>query len=126
MANINLEAQAERVVRSKVAANQYHKEALKILVDQGWQPTGEWMSCDDKMPSSEQDGVYFYTFEYGEVRADCWYSAFPRDDDGWSSGKCKGNCFYTPNSDSDYGGEFKSSGTTHWMVKPNWPEPPVK
>ncbi len=85
----------------------------------------EWISVKDKMPEQSQDDVYFYTYSYAVVRDDQWYSAFPRESDGWGN-KCEGKSFYGPNSDSDYNGEFKDEGVTHWMVKPIIlpPEPP--
>ena len=85
----------------------------------------EWISVDDEMPVDGMDCDYFYVYEYGVVRDDCWYSAFPRESDGWGN-KCDGKAFYQPNSDSDYSGEFKADGVTHWMIKPpiKLPEPP--
>ena len=85
----------------------------------------EWINVEDKLPSKAQDGEVFYTFSYGEVKDYQWYSAFPRNCDGYGR-KCSGMSFYEPNSDSDYGGEFKDGNVTHWMVKPviSLPEPP--
>jgi len=85
----------------------------------------EWISVKDRMPDVTFDDSYFYTYCYGKVRDDQWYSAFPRECDGYGN-KCKGKCFYEPNMDSDYNGEYKSRGVTHWMIKPKTilPEPP--
>ena len=79
----------------------------------------EWISVDERMPekNEDNDGKCYYTFSYGEVRDDEWFSTYPRESDGWGS-ECQGGCFYQPNSDSDYGGEFKADGVTHWMEMP--------
>jgi len=83
----------------------------------------EWIDVNDRLPSDCEDGEEFYTYEYGKVRDDMWYSAFPKNSDGWGN-NCKGKAFYAPNSDPDYGGEFKRDGVTHYMKKPPLPEPP--
>ena len=89
----------------------------------------KWISVKDRYPdkTEENDGKFYYTFSYGEVRNDEWFSTYPRESTGWSGESCKGGFFYGPNSDSDYGGEFRAEGVTHWMEMPPlppMPEPP--
>jgi len=89
----------------------------------------EWIKCSDRMPekTEENDGKVFYTFSYGVVSDYEWFSSYPREGTGWSGDRCEGGYFYGPNSDSDYGGEFRVEGVTHWMEKPPLPplpEPP--
>ena len=88
----------------------------------------EWISVDECYPdkTAENDGKEYYTFSYGEVSDDKWFSSYPRESTGWCDGSCIGGYFYGPNSDTDYGGEFRDDGVTHWMEKPiiKPPEPP--
>lgn len=87
----------------------------------------EWIKCSDRMPdkTEDNDGKFYYTFTYHEVRDDQWFSTYPRNDDGWGN-KCRGGYFYQSNSSPEYGGEFKNETVTHWMEIPTTllPEPP--
>jgi hypothetical protein len=103
-------------------------EASKLIYQQAdriaeLETESEWIGLNDRLPDKFDDEECYYTFSYGVVREDRWFSAFPMNDDGYGN-KCEGGCFYGPNSDSDYGGQFKDNGVTHYMKKPSLPNPP--